>query len=102
MQVSAKTSDGSRRGGITALAAAWLILLAVVTAGATYVVLARQAAPPPDAPLLSVTLRAAPPADAVENPETAGGETGASPARLLPRKKAKIVRAKRATARRRC
>jgi polysaccharide deacetylase 2 family uncharacterized protein YibQ len=80
VQVSAKTSDDRRRGGITALAAAWLALLAVVTAGATYVVLARQATPPLDAPLLSVTLRAEPPAGTAESPETAGGKTGAQPA----------------------
>ncbi len=80
MQASAKTSDGRRRGGITALAAAWLALLAVMTAGATYVVLARQATPPLDAPLLSVTLRAAAPAAPTESPETTVSETGVQPA----------------------
>jgi len=49
-------TEDSRQHGVTALTLAWLALLAVVTAGSTYVLLAQQATAPPPDPSTGVTL----------------------------------------------
>ena len=49
-------SDDSHRQGVTPLTLAWLALLAIVTAGSTYVLLAHQASAPSSDSPLGVTL----------------------------------------------
>lgn len=66
MHVSAKSFEAVRRTRITPLVAAWLILLALVTAAATYVVLVRHGSAPPQAPSLTLSLETVEAGPAIE------------------------------------
>ncbi len=64
-EADTEMTEGSHRPGITPLTIAWLALLAVVTAGSTYVLLARQASTPGSSRPLGLTL-------AIPSPEGGG------------------------------
>ena len=78
-------TEGSYRTGITPLTIAWLALLAVTTAGSTYVLLARQAPNgPPGLTLAIPSLERAgsgiePAGDAADSPDQAGALGGEDP-----------------------